>query len=211
MHLISSPKCKTCSLPFVYSANSSGEIDCLECTKNKPKYQKAFAVYKYNESCKNLVSRLKFQGQTELARYVALLMFKTFSRDEEIAQIISKIDFISYVPLNKKRLKERGFNQATLIAKHFAKFSGLKIKYNLIKKNENSKRQSELSIAERKVNAKKSFFANKKNKEVVKNKVILVVDDVITTGSTANRIASILKRMGAKEVYIAAFARVAKS
>jgi len=129
-------------------------------------------------------------------------MYKTFARiilnNEKVCKILIGYDIITEVPIHKKRKAERGYDQSKLIAKEVAK--GLEeIKYlQLLKKNVNNSRQSVLQREERLVNVKNAYWVL--NKEIIKDKKIIIFDDIYTTGSTVNECARILRENGAREV-----------
>ena len=110
-----------------------------------------------------------------------------------------KKDFILIpIPLARKRMKWRGFNQAEEIAKHLANFLNLPMVNNLLVKTKSTSPQVELSEKERKENLKGAFFC--RSPELIKEKKILLVDDIYTTGTTMEEAAKILKEARAKEV-----------
>jgi ComF family protein len=119
---------------------------------------------------------------------------------------ISKIDvdYILPVPISRKRKHIRGYNQVSLWGKYFARKIGVPYSSDILKKVKETKSQVNLSLDQRKVNLKNSFKI--KNKDInMKN--ILVIDDVITTGTTMSECGSILKTAGAKKVYGMALAK----
>ena len=114
------------------------------------------------------------------------------------------IDLITAVPISKKRMKERGYNQSELIARKIAKI--MEVPYmNLLLKNQETKRQSELSRIERMINIQNSFDFN--NKYDIKGKKILLIDDVFTTGSTVNECSKVLKKSGSTSIEVAVIAK----
>ncbi|MFW5891188.1 MAG: ComF family protein, partial [bacterium] len=103
------------------------------------------------------------------------------------------------VPLTKKKYKDRGFNQSELISKYCFDFSK-KIKVDLLHKIKNTKDQKQLESEERSRNLVNAFELS--NKEIIQGKRILIVDDVITTGSTIKTVAELLVKSGCKEVNV---------
>jgi ComF family protein len=109
-------------------------------------------------------------------------------------------DYIIGVPVTKKRLGERGYNQTNLIAKELSKILGIEYISNMLVKIRDTEHQSKLTKTERKFNIKNCF-------EVadiydVSNKKILLIDDIFTTGATVNECSRILKKAGAKKVIV---------
>jgi ComF family protein len=113
---------------------------------------------------------------------------------------IVKIDVIIPVPLDRVKLLKRGFNQVVPFAKVLADFYKSKLLLNALKKTKVTSSQVGLSAVQRKLNLSGVFSINKKKIKGVKR--VLLVDDVMTTGSTANSIAKVLKSAGIEEVYV---------
>ena len=114
---------------------------------------------------------------------------------------IGEFDIIIPVPLHIKRLREREYNQSAIIASEISKVT--KVEYNpfILKKIKDTKPQVEFSnTVDRKKNVKETFAI--KESSMIKNKIVLVVDDVFTTGSTTNECSSVLMASGAKEVKV---------
>lgn len=107
-------------------------------------------------------------------------------------------DYISFVPIHKKRYFERGYNQSEYIAKYVSKLTNIKLEKNILIKEIQNKTQSTLSHAERKQNVRGVYKAI--NKEKIFNNRIILIDDIYTTGATMNECAKELKLAGAKEV-----------
>jgi ComF family protein len=118
-------------------------------------------------------------------------------------------DFINFilipVPLEKKRLRWRGFNQSEEIGKELAKFLKINLLSNVLYKTRATSPQIELNAEARKANVRGVFSVE--NKEKIAGRKILLIDDVYTTGSTMNECARILREAGAKEVWGVAVAR----
>jgi len=108
---------------------------------------------------------------------------------------IQKVDTI---PLSRKRMRRRGYNQADLFGKKFSELCGLDYDASLLVRIRNTTPQKELSLQERKNNLKNAF---KMNKNVVNLERVLLVDDIYTTGSTIDAAALALKQAGVREVY----------
>ena len=105
----------------------------------------------------------------------------------------------------KEKKKLRGYNQTELIAKLISKELNINLQDNNLIKIKNTKTQSTLSQNERKENIKDAFLVN--NKEEVKNKKVIIFDDIFTTGETVNEASKVLKQSGAKEVFVFVIAK----
>ena len=123
------------------------------------------------------------------------------------ADILESIDIITYIPMGKKDMNRRGYNQTKLIAKELTGITGVK-NVSLLKKVRETKEQKTLGAADRRKNLNNAFEF--KFREDIKGKTVLIIDDVCTTGSTLSEAARILKKAGAGKVIAAAFAKVVK-
>lgn len=151
-------------------------------------------VGKYSESLKNSLKRFKFSNKPSYYRafgkLLALKFQNTLKKDS--------IDFIIPVPLYKGKQKQRGYNQAALIAGYTAKLLEKPLLQNILIKAYDSKSQSTLSRDQRIANVEGVFSVN--SPEAVRNKNIFLVDDIVTTGSTINQCCKVLKQAGANLV-----------
>lgn len=111
----------------------------------------------------------------------------------------SGIDYVVPIPLHTDRLKERGYNQAEIIFKDWSKKQELVWQPNLLRRDKHTIPQWKLTLAERKANIKGAFLITRP--ELVKDKNILLVDDIVTTGITLDECAKVLKKAGAASVY----------
>ena len=196
---ISEPSCTICSYPFEFEIEED-EI-CAKCLSKKPQYDELTAIFKYNDFSKKIIFDFKYNDKLILADFFAKLIHNS------IKDYSDDINFISFVPLHKKRLRSRKYNQSALIAKKLAKISKTNIVFDLIIRKKNTKPQFLLSKSGRKENLKGAFIFNKKYQDLIKNKNILIIDDVFTTGATIESCSKILKKNKAKKVYIAVLAR----
>ncbi|HDD35669.1 MAG TPA: ComF family protein [Candidatus Desulfofervidus auxilii] len=201
LRYITPPFCPICGKPFIIGSFSHVCGDCLE---NKPFFSALRAIFVYNDPIKKAIIQFKFQHNTALAPFFIkeiLLHLKDF-----IESI--KPDLILSVPLHIKRLRERGFNQSSLLAKGLAKAINVPYKQKILKKNKHTLPQVGLSLNERKKNVRGSFIIRKPEYiEYIKEKSILLLDDVCTTGSTVNECAKVLIKAGAKAVWVITLAR----
>ena len=166
-----------------------------------------FAIDYQQPLIKNLIKLFKYQPFVkELGKPLTSLIITHFQLIEK-----STADFVNFilvpVPLERKKLKWRGFNQAEEIGKELAKFFGISLLNNVLAKIKETPAQVELSEEERKENIRNAFSI--KNGGQILGKKILLVDDVYTTGATMEECARVLKKAGAKEVIGIVIARAA--
>ena len=156
------------------------------------------APFIYKDSVRESLHRYKFRSAAAYAGVYAEFIAKSIDENRIFC------DIISWVPLSKRRLRERGYDQAELIARELAKILGLEC-LPLLEKQRHNKAQSGLSGREaRKANAAGAYRCIAPEK--LKDKTLLLVDDIVTTGATLSECAAVLNRTGCKEIYAAAVA-----
>lgn len=155
----------------------------------------------YYESCiRKGIHRFKYDGYKRCSEFFSEEMIKVIERDFED----EKPDFITCVPMTKKKKREREYNQCDYLIKHISKAFGFKFTPDILIKTKNTPSQVTLSGKERLNNLKGAFDVNKKYN--IKDCTILLCDDVITTGSTLEECSRTLKKAGAKRVICATIA-----
>ena len=120
---------------------------------------------------------------------------------------IKKYDIIIPVPISKKRFKERGYNQSSIIARNIAKSFDLQYIEDALIKNKDNIPQSLLKKEDREDNVKNIYTLNSNRIDSLKNKKILIVDDIFTTGNTVNECAKVLRKINIKQVGILTIAK----
>ena len=192
------PLCTCCGRPFHKAAG--GNHFCGTCLTDKRYFDKARALFLYEEPFKKHIHSFKYQSQTAGLKGFGLLKQQLPHLDE-----VGDVDLIVPVPLHKKRLQERGFNQALLLARSFFP-KDRRISADLLTRPNWTEPQTSFNGKARRKNLKNAFVV--KRAELVQNKKILLVDDVFTTGTTVNECARTLKKSGATEVVVLTLARV---
>ena len=176
--------------------------------RNKLNIDGQLALYHYNPILKKIIKNIKYR----LAVQVWQEFYQTIK-----PEIITKIGFynklssdfaIQPIPLTKTKYYERGFNQAFLIAKFFQKFLNFPIVDLLVRKKEISPQAQIKNRRQRYLNLKGAFAINPNRRDVINHVAnIILIDDVITSGSTIKEAARILKEAGVKKVYVLALAK----
>ncbi len=202
LHAIDAPFCACCGIPFVVAAEEN--MHCPECLETPPEFDVARAELVYDGISAPLISALKFHDQwAGLPRYVQMML--------RLGKPIAHgADIIVPVPLHWRRLLRRKFNQSALLAFGVGDAMGLPCDTGLLKRVSYTKPQMRLDRKTRLQNVKKAFAATEKASAMLQGKVVLLVDDVVTTGATANACAKVLKAAGAREVRVLALARTVK-
>ncbi|CAO5682900.1 MAG: hypothetical protein HEEMFOPI_00803 [Holosporales bacterium] len=198
---IQKPFCAICGIPFSYEEKGieKSDILCLHCHKSKPAFDSARSLFIYNNTIKKPILMFKHHDQTQYAKSFGLLL-KHYLEKENVA-----FDIIMPIPLHWVRLLKRQFNQSALMAKYIGKTMQKPVDFDALKKSRNTPSQEKKSRIERIINVEQAFCV--KNPLTVLDKKILLIDDVMTTGSTLHEAAAVLKNAKAKEVHCLSIAR----
>lgn len=199
--LVSSPLCPLCGIPF---AGTGSDHLCGACLTHPPRFDAARAGFFYEGAIRELIHSFKYNQQTQLRYPLALLALEVVSG----FATAHAPHLIVPVPLHCSRLRQRGFNQAVLLGKTLSRHLSLPILPDALVRTRRTEPQIELSSAERRLNVKGAFTVSRDDS--VAGKRILLLDDVMTTGSTMNECAKELKKAGAETVIAAAVARTAR-
>lgn len=201
LQFITEPKCEICSYPFEVEIKFQSP-QCARCLAKRPFYDSSITIFRYNDIIRKAISDLKYNDQIFLAKKFAKIL------SQKAASKIDDCDLIVAVPLHALRLRKRKFNQAVFLAKNLQKFfPHLKFFPDFLFRTKNTTPQVELRSKQRATNLKRAFLLNKKYLEEVKNKKILLIDDVMTTGATLDNCAKELKRKGAREIVVLTIAK----
>ena len=204
INFISEPYCSKCGLPFAESNFGTKKLLCGVCAKNKRSpIRLRRAAVRYDDASKNLLLGLKFLDKTDNAPLLAKWM-KLGGRDIFEAGV----DMIIPTPLHYMRLLKRHYNQSALLARELSKLTGIDVNFTALVRHRHTKPQVGFSGKARHKNVKDAFSI--KHPEQIKGKRILLIDDVMTTGSTLKECAAALKKAGAKSVDTLTVARTCK-
>lgn len=199
MHFISAPFCTQCGAPFEVMADPNTK--CVECLTFPPLYQKGRSVILYNDYARHFILGFKQNDKMHFAPALANWMFQA-GKD-----LWPEIDLIVPVPLHWKKLWWRRFNQSAVLSRLLSQKSGKPICLEGLKRIRNTKAQRLLDKDARLKNLAGAFAVNLKQLEKLKGKSILLVDDVLTTGTTVNECIKVLHKAGISSVYVLTFAR----
>ena len=198
IHCIKSPLCPCCGRVYLKAAN--GDHHCGVCLAAPWHFTQARAIFLYEEPVKEVIHRFKYQGKT-----ACLPSFASFARSLPHVAEMKDADWIVPVPLHQSRLRERGFNQALLLARAFFP-KDRRVALDLLVRSRPTEPQTSFNGAARRTNLKNAFAVKKPQQ--LAGKKILLIDDVFTTGTTVNECARVLKKAGAAEVMVLTLARV---
>ncbi|TCJ18170.1 ComF family protein [Parasulfuritortus cantonensis] len=172
-------RCPVCAMP------TPGGAVCGACLKRAPAYDRTEAVFRYAFPADVLVQRLKYGGQTVLAGYLAGLMAPS-----------ARPDLIVAMPLHPHRLRERGYNQAALLAGHLARRLALPFAATACRRLRDTPPQVDLPVKARRRNLRGAFDCTMD----LAGRHVALVDDVMTSGASLDELARVVKRAGAAEV-----------
>jgi len=166
------------------------------------------SIFAYKGVVSNAIKKLKYKFVRDLAKELVEL-FLSFCGENKIFSDFCRLSDVVLVPvpLHPKRLRWRGFNQSELLGELIAKNLGMKLVSDLLIRIKNTKPQVELDKAQRQTNIHGAFKKNPNSQFVIRNSLILIFDDVWTTGATLKEAGKVLKRNGAKKVWGLTIAR----
>ncbi len=189
------PRCRRCAIRL-----STPQSVCGRCLTDPPAFDASCAAACYAAPLDLLVQRLKFRAQLPLALAFAEQMQLSLQ-----ACATESIDLVLPVPLSAERLAARGFNQALEIARPLAQALQLPLRSDVCMRVRDTAPQSTLALADRQGNMRGAFAVGER--DAVRGRHLMVVDDVMTTGHTLDALAACLKRHGAASVTNCVFAR----
>ena len=203
LKLIERPYCERLGIPFAYDLGP-GALSA-EAIADPPPFDRARAVAVYDDVARRLVHGLKYRDRLELARWMAGWMARAGT------DLLAKTDIVVPVPLHRRRLWWRRYNQSALLALVLAVKAGKPVTNDALLRIRATAQQVGLSAEERDRNVRGAFRMTAEGKRAVAGRRVLLVDDVYTTGATVKASTRALIRAGAVAVDVLTFARVVKS
>jgi ComF family protein len=195
---IAEPLCDGCGAPFEYD---EGER-CAACLARPRAFARARAAVLYDEASRDLILQFKHADRTDLAR----LLGGWVSRAAD--ELLAEADAVAPVPLHRSRLLARRYNQAAEIARPLARRHGLTFLPDALVRSKRTESQAGKSGSGRRRNVAGAFTVPAGRRRQVEGRRILLIDDVLTTGATAEACARALLAAGARAVDLAVVARV---
>ncbi|MGX9758031.1 ComF family protein [Clostridioides difficile] len=187
--------CIKCGKPIIHHSLEKEFIEgCSYCFNKSFYFDKSISCIEYNDITKKIILGLKYNQKTFMAKYIAQIMKEKLDLENV------KFDYVLFVPLHRKRLNKRGFNQAQKIALSLSKIISVPI-LDCISREKHTRMLYKLSKQERKKELKNVFAVNE-NIKLINNKNVLLIDDIFTTGLTTNEISKILKLSGVNKVFV---------
>lgn len=169
--------------------------DGCECEESDPALEALFSLGVYDEEMKALIENFKYKRKRRLGSFLSELLSESLLDSAKLP----RADFIVAVPLHKRKLRERGFNQSKIIASQLSEKLGIPALSDSVIRKRNTRTQTGLSREERRKNVKDAFKLT--GKVDLKGRRLLLVDDVLTTGATMSECARTLKSAGAERIW----------
>ncbi len=193
IHFISRKKCKICSKPL-----KSGTV-CGKCKKKRPYFDSVISCGSYTPPLSDIIKVFKYQNRPSLSQRLARVIYSNYNSRANI----KNINYLTWVPMQRAEIRERGYNHSKLLALELSKISSLK-SIDLLYKKSNIPSQTTLPYEKRFDNVKDAYEIRDKNLKEFKGnpeKGIIIIDDVLTTGSTLNECSKRLKEAGFQKVF----------
>jgi ComF family protein len=205
-HRLAPPLCRTCGTTLLGAIGVAGltdiDLSCGACLSDPPRFARARAVFAYDDVAGRLIHDFKYRDRLEgRAAYGEWLA-------QAGADFIAEADLIVPVPLHYWRLVRRRYNQAALLGSALAKAANKPLVVDALRRIRPTRSQTGLSAEDRARNVRGAFAVRRAREDAVMGAQIVLVDDVLTTGATANACARALQRAGVKEVSVVTLARV---
>lgn len=196
------PECR-CTLSYVESPSClkcGCEIDgeeeeyCHNCAKRERTFIKGYPALNYVGPIRESLAQFKYHGMKSYSEFYADEIAKRHG--DELKQL--EIDALVPVPVHRKKLLKRGYNQAELLANDLGRILDIPVDSDLLLRNINTLPQKKLNDVEREINIKKAFISRDK---IVKYNSVVLVDDIYTTGATIEACTRVLREKGIKNIY----------
>lgn len=198
IEFIKTPRCQVCSQPF---DGMAGEFECPNCRGAAFHFEFAVSVVRSRGVVRELIHRLKYNREIWLVKVLSRILERGLADDRLSGE---KFDAIVPVALHSKRLREREFNQSALLAAHLSRATGIPV-CDVLTRSRYTGTQTALDRGERRQNLRNAFSLRKNASVTDQN--LLLIDDVLTTGSTLDACAAVLLEQGAESVRALTLAR----
>ena len=200
-HFIDRPYCEVLGTPFPYD-HGEGTVS-PEAIADPPPFDRLRSAVLYGDCPRRLVSRLKFSDQPELARWISGWMLVAGG------ELLKECDVAIPVPLHRRRLHMRRYNQSAELARWLCRNGGIEFQPDALVRTKTTRQQVGLSSQERERNVQGAFRVEKEKRPLIEGRRVLLVDDVYTSGATVKACARALRRAGVSGIDVLTFARVA--
>lgn len=207
MTWLGAPLCACCGVPFEFDpqpAPNSSDLLCAACLRSPPAFARARAVFRYDDAGRGLILAFKhgdrLHGAPAFGRWLA----------RAGADLLETADYVAPVPLHWTRLAWRRYNQAAILGKEVARLSARRFAPDLLIRTRRTQQQGEMGRAARRRNVRRAFALGRRYAAEIRDKRIVLIDDVLTTGATAEECTLVLLDHGAAAVDLLTLARVVR-
>ena len=215
LNFINDPQCVRCGMPFEFMQDSANEISndnsnnnshqlCGACIKYPPIFNQARSVLVYNDASRDIILGFKHGDKTQNVATFAPWLRQAGD------DMLRRADFLMPIPLHPFRLMKRRFNQSGILAQYLSKEINIPVLIEGLIRTRSTPVQGHLRRDERKKNVRHAFSLHPSSKALIKNKNIVLIDDVFTTGATVTECAKTLLKNQAGTVSVLTLARVVK-
>jgi ComF family protein len=199
VNFISAPFCAHCGVPLPFAAVAGAGHICPACQASPPLFTHARAALRYDALCRQIILPFKYADRTELARGIAPLMARAG------AALLAQAEILVPVPLHKSRLRQRRYNQSALLASALGRIAARPVLLDALARPHPTVPLGPLGVAERRQELAGKIALRRAG---VAGKAVLLIDDVMTSGATADACAAALLSSGARRVDVLTAARV---
>jgi len=200
---ISAPFCAQCGVPLAYAAAAGDDGRCATCLAAPPPFGQARAALRYDDISKRLILPFKYADRTEAARGLAVLMARA-GRD-----LLAAADVLVPVPLHPSRLRQRRYNQSALLAAALGRLAGVKVCRDALCRMRATAPLAGLGLSARQAELENAIGLRPSRRTGLAGQAVLLIDDVMTSGTTASACAGALLAAGVTQVNVLTAARVA--
>jgi ComF family protein len=201
LSLITAPLCARCGVPFAHAGQAEAGL-CPRCAARPPAFREARAALRYDDGARRLILPFKHADRTDLAWPLARQMARAG------AGLLARTELIAPVPAHWRRLLARRYDQAALLARAIGRLSGKPVRPDLLRRARRTPPLGDKRAMERALLVEGAFVLGAAGRAAVAGRQVLLVDDVMTSGATAEACARVLLEAGAAAVDVLAAARV---
>lgn len=200
---VNAPACSVCAEPLAAIDCNPSHLMCGACLMRSPRFDLALCAFRYAYPLDHLVRALKYRNSVAPARVLG----EALARRVQLERAHPLPSALIPVPLAQERFRERGYNQAIELTRWLSRRLGVRMRADCVVRQRETAEQAGLSRKDRRKNIRGAFSVVR----AVDDTHVAIVDDVITTGSTANELARVLKKSGVKRVEVWAVARAGRA